>query len=145
MSLFDSLSSPIANTRFTWAKALWLPRWSVHVIPTKEQEENIINVALKLQKISNLLNKDLVILSWLRPSNYNDWKSPHGVAGAVNSSHTKGMAVDFSIPGMIADDVRVWLEPKLEEMKLRCENLPKSNWVHVDIRTPGPGGRFFRP
>jgi hypothetical protein len=61
------------------------------------------------------------------------------------SAHTLGMAVDFSVATLKADEVRELLKPELERLKIRMEDLPGSTWVHIDTREPGGSGRFFKP
>lgn len=130
----------IGMTQFSWAQALWLPKWEIHALPTYEQKVNIVKVAQKLDRIQSLFKKNVFVTSWLRPEKYNAL-----IGGAENSSHIKGMAVDFYLENMSCDELRVRLEPKLEELQLRMENKPKSSWVHIDVRDVGPGGRFFIP
>lgn len=126
---------------FRWQEALWLPRWSIHVFPNKEQIENIIHVASKMELIRSAFgDSPIKIHSWLRPEMYNRL-----VGGAIQSMHTKGGAVDFSHPHLKCDDIRELLLPKLSEWKIRVEDNPGSSWVHVDIREPSGAGRFFKP
>lgn len=130
---------------FKWHEALWLPKWGIYAYPTEDQAQNIIRSCEKLQVIRNRLGKPLEVTSWLRPENYNAWGNPYGVAGAKFSSHTTGMAVDFKALTMTPDDVRALLLPELERLKIRMENLAGSSWIHIDIRDPGGGGRYFVP
>lgn len=139
------LNSPIGPTTFLWTQALWLPTWAVHVFPTQEQESNILKVAPKLQAIQALYpGRKIMVTSWLRPDLYNEWEKPYGVGGALGSFHPKGGAVDFIVPGVACDEVRAMLEPKLEELQIRMENLPEAGWVHIDV-APVVYSRFFKP
>ncbi len=140
------INNKILDTEFIWAQALWLPRWKVHVIPTNEQRQNIELHAVKMQTVKYLwLKNKMTITSWLRPELYNDWSGIYGVKGAQNSPHKLGLATDFIIEGVSCDEVRRVLQPKLVQMKLRMEDLPGANWVHVDSRHVGPGGNYFKP
>lgn len=139
------LKSPIGRAKnFTWKEALYLSRWDVCIMPTNERVFFAIEiVAEKMQKIRDHLQKEIRVTSWFRPQKYND-----EIKGAKSSSHLVGMACDFQILGMDADSVRLALFPKLDELNIRMENLPQSNWTHIDIncneKTPKEK-RFFKP
>lgn len=131
---------------FRWREALWLPTWAIYCFPTPEQQKNIIKVASVMDAIRNRFGKPIQVTSWLRPSRYNEWKFPHGVGGAKASSHVEGKAVDFKVMTISCDEVRQELIPLLEHLNIRMEDLPGSNWVHIDCRSPGSEGkRFFMP
>lgn len=131
---------------FRWREALWCPRWGVYVFPTPEQKQNIIKTAKVMDAIRNRLGKPIVVTSWLRPNKYNEWSFPYGVGGAKNSAHCEGKACDFQVVTMNCDEVRLLLLPLLPHLGIRMERLDGSNWVHIDIRNPGPeGNRYFYP
>lgn len=136
-----NINLPIPGSKsFIWAEALWLKEWQMHAYPQDWAAKNIIKSAEKMELIRGLFNKKILIHSWFRPDRYNVQ-----IGGKQNSWHCKGLAVDFSIDGIECDEVRAILEPKLEGLKIRCENLPKSNWVHIDLGDVGVSGRFFKP
>lgn len=135
---------PFAH-HFKWKEALFLPKWNIFVVATTHQEANIISITLIMEKIRAFFGKPILILSWLRPDFYNDWPFPYGVMGAKNSAHKLGLACDFCIRGFTADEIRRKLEPELLHLGIRMENLPGSDWVHVDLFPPGITGRFFTP
>jgi hypothetical protein len=161
---------------FIVKEALFLPSWGVMHNPTDEEKANIIKMAEAMDKIRRLLNTPISVSCWIRPSkvelgqNQSDWDKIKSqmknwdnlsdskkkafeardynafVGGAKASAHLSGMAVDFVAKGMSCDEVRAKLLNKLEEFQIRVEDLPKSNWVHADIKVPPPGGkRFFKP
>jgi len=125
---------------FTWKDALWLSKWEIACVPTADQTINILDVALKLQSIREYFNSPILVTSWLRPLKYN-----LQIKGALNSAHTEGKAVDFNVIGYDPNEIRKELIPQLDNLKIRMEDLDDSNWVHIDIREPGKGGRFFKP
>lgn len=53
------------------------------------------------------------------------------------SAHCQGMAVDFDVKGMTAQEVRDWLKSNqiLLPYPIRCEL--DVNWVHIDVRSDG--------
>lgn len=124
---------------FYWREVLFLNGIDACVYIDSTVEKNLIDVCKKLQLIRNMYGKPIKITSGFRPPKYNKH-----IGGAARSFHTKGGAIDFKIKGVSADRVRKDLVPKLKELGLRMEDLPKSNWVHIDIKSVG-NKRFFKP
>lgn len=125
--MFD-IDRNIPGTRsFLWREALWLPKWQVYVIPTQEQENEIIKLAYILQGIRDYFGKPINVKSWLRPQLYNEL-----IGGSGNSYHVKGSACDFVVEGLSCDEVREKLEPRLEELKIRMERDDGKERVHID-------------
>lgn len=129
---------------FTVAEATMLPQWK-RVATEKDglgptQKANLEKLFKIMDKVRGLFGKPILVHVAFRPYSYNKL-----IGGAPRSSHVEGMAVDFHVSGVTCDDARAQLVPYLEEWGLRCENLPGSNWVHLDIRPAGPAGRFFKP
>ena len=124
---------------FTWAESLYLPSFNIHAIPDEEVIHNIKKFAPKVQKVRKILKKPMLITSWWRPDKYNKL-----IGGSAASWHITGGACDFRCPGLSADEIREILRPKLSKLGLRMENLPGSNWVHIDDKKTR-GSRFFRP
>lgn len=133
------------STYFRWKDALWVPKWGVTVFPSKEQYDGIIKLATRLELPRGFLGPSWTVTSWLRPKYYNEWKDPYGVGGSQRSAHMEGLAIDFQVFGMNADTARNYLKANLEMYKLRMEDLPGSNWIHLDARDPIMGNRFFKP
>ena len=139
------LKSPIGKAKnFTWSEALYLPRWDIHCLPQgAEIFANIEQAAEKMQTIRDIFDKSIRVTSWFRPPKYNE-----AIGGSKKSSHMVGLACDFQVLGMDADSVRSALLPSLETLNVRMENLPKANWVHIDLNcsteTPKEK-RFFKP
>lgn len=93
-----------------------------------------------MERIRELVGGLIHVHSWLRPELYNEL-----VGGANESAHITGCAVDFHASNMNCDKVRERLEKHLIPLGIRMEKNPGSSWVHIDIRPPGPSGRFFSP
>jgi hypothetical protein len=81
----------------------------------------------------------MLVTSWWRPPKYNKL-----IGGADESWHMTGGGCDFRCPGITSDEIRHQLQPKLEELELRMEDLPGASWVHIDDKEPG-NKRFFKP
>lgn len=141
--LWTKPESKIANY-FTVKDALWLPTWGRMSLEKDGlgpiQKANLCVLFYKMDSVRNLFGKPIVVHVSFRSKSYNK-----EIGGAQNSSHIQGMAVDFHVQGMDCDMARLAIVPKLEEWGMRCENLKGSSWVHLDIRDPGPGGRYFIP
>ena len=125
---------------FRWKEILKCNQWGVHVFPTDTQYLNILKLVKKLDLIREYLDKPMHITSGLRPNKYNKL-----IGGAKYSAHKLGMAADFYVKGLKADRVREILVPVLNDFEIRMENLPGSNWVHIDIRPCDNTRRYFRP
>jgi len=126
---------------FTWGEVLWLPTWKLHVYPSDEQCLNLVKICIKLDWIRDYFGYPIKVTSGLRPEIYN-----RTIGGAFHSAHITGEAVDFQVAGMKPNAVRAKLKPMLTHLGLRMENLPDSNWVHIDNKMTGHGGaRFFTP
>jgi len=139
------LSNQIEGSEnFTWGEALWLNQWEIYAFPIDSFVwQNIVDVGIKLQMIRKIFGKPIMITSWYRPKKYNEL-----IGGATMSQHILGRAVDFNVQGMTADQVRSILSLKLSDLNIRMENLPGSNWVHIDINCNADTklkDRFFKP
>lgn len=145
MTFLESLEAPIGDSRhFKWREALYLREWQIYAFPTDAFViQEIEKSALKMDLIREFFKKPVIVTSWFRPPKYNV-----EIGGAPKSKHVLGMAVDFQVKGMDAEVARTWLEEKLVEFNLRMENLPKSNWVHIDtacVASDPKEKRFFQP
>lgn len=118
----------VGAENFFWGEALWLNRWQLYALPSPSIEQNIIELAQRLELVRSFLGAPLRITSWFRPHPYNDF-----IGGAQRSQHMLGRAVDFVVFDTESDKVRTLLYPKLAEFNLRMENMPGASWVHVDM------------
>ncbi len=128
---------------FTVNDCLYLPHWNRNAIEadglTNSVKGNLIILCNRLDVVRDFLNMPMTTTVCYRPAAYNAQ-----IGGAKNSQHILGSAMDFTCAQLNADEVRKLLEPKLEEWGLRMENLPGSNWVHLD-QGPVITNRFFKP
>jgi len=139
------------SKHFTVGEALYLPSWGVSHTPTPYEQESIVKLAEILDKVRDLYEKPIIVHVWIRPTSAKVPGSPHDgkdynahIRGAKRSAHIPGMACDFHVKGVTCKRVRHDLRKKLEQWGLRMEDH-RGNWVHLDCRSPGPGGRFFKP
>lgn len=130
---------------FEWKDALYLPQYlriadeSDGVTP--EVKANLVVLFDKLDIIRDFFDSPILCHVAYRSPEYNKL-----VGGASKSAHLLGKAVDFHVIGVSCDKVRQELikDGLLESMELRMEDLPGSNWVHIDTMPPNPN-RFFKP
>jgi len=151
---------------FTVKDATYLPSWNCYHTPSEQEKLNILAKAKTLDLIRDYLNLPINVTVWIRPTkinspgfnpnsikadtdkkkqalkelNYNKY-----IGGATKSAHIEGLAVDWYCKKISCDEIRNKLLPKLEEFNIRIEDLPGSNWVHSDIRTPINNNRYFKP
>lgn len=138
---------------FTVHEALYLPSWELHHIPSEQEKAAIINMAQKMDLVREYLGNAIIVHCWIRPKSVNQPKSARyhlknynaACGGAPGSAHMEGIAVDFHVAKMTCDEARHLLVSKLDEFKIRMEDI-SGNWVHVDMRNPAPKkSRFFKP
>jgi len=140
--LVSTISDRITKN-FTWKEALFLPTWNRFAEANDglndEVKTNLVKVFSVLEDIRTMFgDKPTFIHCAYRPSAYNTL-----ICGAAHSAHIDGKAIDFSIAGILCDDVRAKLIPELDRLSIRMERLDKSTWIHIDIRQSQP--RYFIP
>jgi uncharacterized protein YcbK (DUF882 family) len=132
------------SDHFTVKDALWLPTWNRMASANDGLDEavktSLIALFKQMDVVRDFFGKPIIVHVTYRPDAYNKL-----IGGAPASSHVRGMAVDFHVVGVNCDDARAKIVPMLEAWGMRCENLPGSSWVHLDMRAAGPGGHFFKP
>lgn len=139
------------SKHFTVHEATYLPSWNVYHTPSEQEKENIVKLALVMDKIRDYIGKPIIIHVWIRPILNSPGHEKHGqdynlfVKGAKMSAHKTGLGVDWHAKDYSCDYVRRLLQQKLEEFNIRVEDLPGSNWVHTDIKTPVNNNRYFKP
>lgn len=105
---------------------------------------NIIDTAIVMDKIRDHFGSPIMVTSGYRNPWYNKL-----IGGASNSSHLYGMGCDFVVlsgKGIInCDLVREQLKPLMSIYEFSMEDLPGSNWVHIQTRKVRDDFRFFKP
>jgi len=117
-----------------------LREWNIYAIPKRKSTlNNIFEVGMVVDMIEEILGEKIIFTSFFRPKQYNIF-----IGGSKRSAHMYGKALDFKGTTLSADQIRAKLKPYLVEMGIRMENLPGSDWVHVDINKV-INKRFFKP
>jgi len=127
------------SEHFKWREVLLLHEWGFHAMPEVEEYTNLVRVIHKLEWIRSILHTSIIITSGFRPQPYN-----LEIGGSIGSAHIRGMAIDWYAKYMSCNKVRQILIPYLDELNIRMENKPGSNWVHTDIKEP-VNNRYFKP
>jgi len=132
---------------FTVHNMIYLPTWKRLANEAdglnEEIKENLIKLGQKMDTVREYFSKPINVHVTYRPLEYNK-----AIGGALHSAHSDGMAMDWDLMGMTCDEVREKLvtDKCLDTWAMRCEDAPKTNWVHLDYRELKPGGhRFFIP
>lgn len=132
-AISKNFHSAIPGSHMTWHQALYLPSWGRHAKPSDVSNTsmdtvlaNIEKQAAALTRVSNHFGKPIRVHCWLRPPAYN-----RQIGGASNSAHLRGMATDFHLEGISAEQVR-------KEIKSHHGLYPGAgennvSWVHLDL------------
>lgn len=59
------------------------------------------------------------------------------------SAHQQGMAVDFTVNGMSAEEARNWIKAHALLLPYPCRLEADVNWVHLDVRNDGAKGNVI--
>lgn len=131
---------------FTVKEAIWLRSWNELGEPKEITKQNILDLAVKMDKLREAFNKPLRVTSWYRPLSYN----AH-IGGSKASKHISGKAVDIHDTN---GELAVWCVSNLgilKEIGLYIEDprytiIPnKGKWVHFQSVPPKSGSRIFIP
>jgi hypothetical protein len=117
---------------------------------TKEQENNLAVLFMRINKIRSIYGKPMVVTSGVR--DIEDHKRIYRQKGVpdskipLGSKHLKGQAVDISDP---KGDLAAWCKANidaLEQNELWLEDPSvTAGWVHFQTVPPKSGKRFFMP
>lgn len=130
---------------FTVKDCIYLPQWKRLANEqdglTDEIKTNLKELCLKMDQVEDFLSSVIRVHVTFRPEEYNKL-----VKGAKSSPHLLGKAMDWSVANMTCDEVRknLVVGGMLEKLEMRCEDLPGSNWVHLDTNEV-KSKRFFKP
>lgn len=111
-------------------------------ITTKNQQENLENLANAVSVIEDLMERKFLVTSGLRNPQDQVRINPN----VKNSAHCEGSAVDVSdVDGSIyafcIDNVDILIRLGIY---LECRTWTP-RWAHITVRPPKSGHRFFQP
>lgn len=127
---------------FTVRDCLYLHNWGR--LATEEDGadfDKLTELCFVLEKVRDVLGCPMNVHCMFRSASYN---LEQGILKPTGMDvHAMSLACDFDSNGsMSIDYVKSALEPKLAELGIRMER-GTTTWVHVDLRPPGPSGRYF--
>lgn len=130
------------TTHFTVKDACFLHNWNrLATIEEGMDTLKLETLCKKLEEIRTLLNVPMNIHSMFRSEKYNQEQKIFMPTG--RDVHALSCAADFDCaPHLTIEQVKEILIPKLEELGIRLE-YGTTNWVHLDLRAPGPSSRYF--
>lgn len=133
-----------------------LTRTSTGIVNTVNEPQIINNLKRVaehiLEPVQQHFQKRVIVLSGYRSHAVNK-----AVNGSNRSQHSKGEAVDFTIPGHTVLEVATWIENNLAFDQLILEhflpNAPHSGWVHCSytlanrgsVLTKFKGSQMYHP
>ena len=104
--------------------------------------EKLITLCNKMEEIRGILGCSINVHCMYRSSKYNIEQKillPTGM-----DVHAMSLACDFDCNGKYTiQEVKDILVPRLEGLGIRIE-FGTTTWVHVDLHSVGPSGRYFR-
>ncbi len=99
----------------------------------------LIALCQKMEQVRAILNCPIDVHCMYRSEAYN---TAQGIKPAKDV-HSMGLACDFDCgPHMTIEQVKAKMEPELAKLGMRMEK-GTTTWVHLDLRAPGPSGRYF--
>jgi len=159
---FIDWSNPLAQIsgNFTVHDATYLPSWGIYHIPTADEKENIIDLAVALQKVRDAYGRSMNIGVWIRPASVNPGildssgkivSSPshpkkgqnyNAAIGSNATSHIAGRAVDIedanrSLTNFLLKNQQILIDNNLwmEDEKIA------TTYVHLDVNNRRTTGR----
>ena len=129
---------------FTVSDCLTLHAWNRLATAEDGADFNkLIALCQKLEQVRSALNCPMNIHCIFRSTAYNLEQNILPPTG--NDVHAQCLAADFDCGSILTiQEVKDILEPLLDQLSIRMERNT-TNWIHVDLKTPGPSGRYFTP
>ena len=99
----------------------------------------LVALCSKMEQIREILNAEINVHSMFRSVAYNQ---SEGIRPAADV-HSMSLAIDFDCNGSYSiEQVKEKIEPLLSQYGIRLEKGTVT-WVHVDLHSVGPSGRYF--
>jgi len=136
-------TDPKANVteHFTVNDCLMLHNWNR--LATEADGANFNSLIIlcdKMEEVRSTLECPINVHCTFRSQDYN---KEQGIK--PDDVHSMNVAMDFDCsPNLSIQDIKDKLEPLLESLNIRME-LGTTSWIHLDVRAPGPSGRYFTP
>jgi hypothetical protein len=103
--------------------------------------DKLTTLCQKLEDVRTALNCPMSIHCIFRSTAYNLEQNILPPTGL--DVHAMNLAADFDCNGHLTiQEVKDILEPLLDQLEIRME-FATTTWVHVDLHSVGPSGRYF--
>ena len=112
-------------------------------------------VVITLDTIRRLIGKPITVNTWADGSEFSQRGLRCNICSLVKektlanqlymSAHILGMAMDFDVEGMSADEVRVWIAVNKDKLPYNIRLERGTAWVHLDVYDNGTKLTFFNP
>lgn len=125
---------------FSVSNCLYLHNWK-RLATTEDgfDPDQLIALCEKLDMVREILGFPMNIHCIFRSQAYNAAQN----IKPEKDVHSMSIAADFDCgPNLTIQQVKDILLPKLAELGIRME-FGTTSWVHLDLRAPGPSGRYF--
>jgi len=125
---------------FTVFDALMLHSWNRLATEDDGADfDKLQTLCNKLEEVRAILACPMNVHCMFRSQDYNQSQGITPIADV----HSMSIACDFDCNDtMSIQAVKDLLVPQLEALNIRLE-YGTTTWVHVDLREPGPSGRYF--
>jgi uncharacterized protein YcbK (DUF882 family) len=89
--------------------------------------------------IRQSLDKPMVVNNWKQGGGFNQrgYRAGDCTIGAPKSLHKQGMALDFDVVGMTAEEVRQWIIANQDGLPFNIRIEAGVSWVHIDVMDKG--------
>ncbi len=125
---------------FTVGDALRLKAWGrIGTEADGADFGKLLVLCQKMEEVRKVLGCPVNVHCCFRSQAYNEDQGIHPIADV----HSMSLACDFDVNAhMGIETAKMKLEPLLESLGIRMERHTAS-WIHMDLRAPGPSGRYF--
>lgn len=132
------------TNHFTVSDALMLHNWNRLANNEDGADyDKLLTLCQKLEEVRDALGCAMNVHCMFRSPAYNLEQNILPPTGM--DVHAMNLACDFDCnKDMTIQDVKDKLEPLLDQLQIRMEKGTTS-WIHVDLRSVGPSGRYFTP
>jgi len=106
---------------------------------TDEVKANILKLAQKMEQVRTHLGCGINVHCGFRSVKYNQ----EVLKSIPKDVHSMGLAIDIDCnPNLTIEQIKEKMIPVLDSMDLRLEK-GTTTWVHLDMHSVGPSGRYF--
>ena len=112
-------------------------------------------IVIQIDTIRRMLNKPITINNWADGGRFSQRGLRCNTCTLVRektlknqiylSAHVLGLAVDFDVQDMTADEVRLWIAVNKDKLPYNMRLEKNTTWVHLDCFNNGNKLTFFNP